>query len=241
MKISIIIPAFNEEKLLPVTLQSIRAASESFHKLGWATECIVCDNNSTDRTAELARAAGAQVVFEPVNQIARARNTGARAATGDWLVFIDADSSPTAALFADVAEQIQSRHCLAGGVVVKLEGDYPVAQRLAGLWNFISRTLRYVAGSFIFCEAGAFREVGGFNEKLFASEEVDLSRKLKRLARRHGRKIVILHRHPLSTSARKMHLYTAREHLWFVVKTVLTGSWTLRRRDSCPTWYDGRR
>ena len=46
------------------------------------------------------------MVFEPVNQIARARNTGAAAATGDWLVFIDADSHPSAELFAEVAEQI---------------------------------------------------------------------------------------------------------------------------------------
>jgi len=53
---------------------------------------IVCDNNSTDRTAEIARAAGAIVVYEPVNQIARRRNCGAAAATGDWLIFVDADS-----------------------------------------------------------------------------------------------------------------------------------------------------
>ena len=54
----------------------------------------------------MAAATGATVVFEPVNQIARARNTGAAAATGDWLIFVDADSRPSAELFADVQEAI---------------------------------------------------------------------------------------------------------------------------------------
>ena len=241
MKISIIIPAFNEEKLLPATLGSIHRASAAFHALGWTTELIVCDNNSTDRTAELARAGGAGVVFEPMNQIARARNTGARGATGDWLVFVDADSAPTPELFADVAEQIQSGRCLAGGAVVQLEGHYPLAARVAGFWNLLSRALRYVAGSFIFCETRAFRAVGGFNEDLFASEEIHLSRKLKKLARRQGRKIVILRRHPLLTSARKLHLYTPWEHLRFLLRTVLLLGRPLRRREACGTWYDGRR
>src|ERR1035441_10072378 len=88
LKISIIVPAFNEERLLGESLAQIKSAAHAFAQHGWDFELIVCDNNSTDRTAEIARAAGATVVFEPVNQIARARNSGAAAATGDWLVFL---------------------------------------------------------------------------------------------------------------------------------------------------------
>ena len=65
MRVSVVIPAFNEEKLLPATLAAVGAAAEAFRVRGWSWECVVCDNNSTDRTAELARAAGATVVFEP--------------------------------------------------------------------------------------------------------------------------------------------------------------------------------
>ena len=108
MKISIVVPAFNEERLLGESLAQIKSAASAFAQRGWDFELIVCDNNSTDRTAEIARAAGATVVFEPVNQIARARNSGAAAATGDWLIFVDADSHPSAGLFAEVAEQINS-------------------------------------------------------------------------------------------------------------------------------------
>ena len=121
MKISIVVPAFNEERLLGGSLAQITSAAAAFTRRGWDFELIVCDNNSTDRTAEIARAAGATVVFEPVNQIDRARNTGAAAASGDWLVFVDADSHPSAELFAEVAGQIKSGHCLAGGSTVRLD------------------------------------------------------------------------------------------------------------------------
>src|ERR1035437_8780234 len=90
VKISVIVPAFNEEKLLGASLAEINSAAAAFSARGWQFELVVCDNNSTDRTAAIARAAGAQVVFEPVNQIARARNSGAAIATGDWLRFLAA-------------------------------------------------------------------------------------------------------------------------------------------------------
>jgi len=83
VKISIVVPAFNEEKLLGDSLARMKSAADVFGRRGWETELVVCDNNSTDRTAEIARGAGALIVFEPVNQIARARNRGAAAATGD--------------------------------------------------------------------------------------------------------------------------------------------------------------
>jgi glycosyltransferase involved in cell wall biosynthesis len=241
MKVSLIIPAFNEERLLPETLREVKAATAAFAQRGWETELIVCDNNSSDRTAELARAAGAQVVFEPVNQIARARNTGAAAAAGDWLVFVDADSHPSVELFAEVAGQIAAGRCLAGGSTVKLPRDYRRANLVASLWNGLSRAATLLAGSFIFCEAATFRQLGGFSEQFFAGEELELSGRLKRLARETGKKVVVLHRHPLLTSARKTHLYTVGEHLRFLARAVLRRRKTLGSREACHTWYDGRR
>ena len=221
MNISVIVPAFNEEKLLGASLAEIKSAATALAARGWSVELIVCDNNSTDRTPDVARAAGAKVVFEPVNQIARARNAGAAAATGDWLVFVDADSHPSAGLFADVADQILSGRCLAGGATIRLDEHFFVASLITRLWNFASRWRRLLAGSFIFVEAAAFRQIGGFSHELFAAEELDLSKRLKQFARGTGRKIVILHRHPLRTSARKMKLYTPREHLRFFTLSLI--------------------
>ena len=236
-----IIPAFNEERLLAGTLQQVKTAMTALAERGWQTELIVCDNNSTDRTAELARAAGAKVVFEPVNQIARARNCGAGAAGGDWLVFVDADSQPTSQLFAAVADEIEGGQCLAGGCAVRLEGNHRGGHAITGLWNWISRTFNLLAGSFIFCEAAAFREIGGFSLELYAGEELDLSQRLKRLARRRGKRVVLLREHALLTSARKVHLYRLHEHLWFVAKAMIGRRKTLRDPKACYVWYDGRR
>ncbi len=240
MKISIIVPAFNEERLLGESLAHIKSAAQAFAQRGWDFELIVCDNNSTDRTAEIARAAGANVVFEPVNQIARARNCGASAAAGDWLVFVDADSRPSAGLFADVAEQINSERCLAGGVTVRMDENHLAGGFATWLWNCVSRMGRLLAGSFIFCEAAAFRKIGGFSHELFAAEELELSQRLKRMARETGREIVILHRHPLMTSARKLRLYTTRDYFKLLVRVIFNRR-ALTRRESCTLWYDGRR
>ena len=241
MKISIVIPAFNEERLISGTLAHIEQATAILRQPGRETELIVCDNNSKDKTAELARAAGATVVFEPINQIARARNRGAQEAQGDWLVFVDADSKPSAELFADVIGCIESGKYLAGGSVVKLEGDRPLANMVAGTWNLISRAFRLLAGSFIFCEAKAFRAIGGFSNELFAGEELDLSKRLKERARAEGKQLIILHEHPLITSSRKIELYSLRQHLFFMAKAFLLPGRTMRNRDACYIWYDGKR
>lgn len=239
--ISVIIPAFNEEKLLPATLTAVRDASLAFHRRGWRTELIVCDNNSTDRTAELGRAAGAHVVFEPINQIARARNAGASAASGDWLLFIDADSQPSPELFANAADAIASGRVIGCGATLKLDVPSWWYHALAGIWICWSRLAKHMAGSFVCVEAAAFRELGGFSSQLFAAEELEFSSRLKRLARRQGRKVVILHRHPLLTSGRKIKLYSARETLMFFVKSAVRPRKTLTDRDECVLWYDGRR
>ncbi len=241
--VSIIIPAFNEEKLLADSLRAVKAAATSaFDAAGLAWELVVCDNNSTDRTAEIARTEGARVVFEPVNQIGRARNTGASVARGHWLLFIDADSQPSRELLADAAALTRRSDVLLAGAAVTLD-EAPLAFRIAcGLWNTVSRLRRLVAGSFILVRAAAFREVGGFDLKFYAGEEIDLALRLqKTVGRRDRQRTVILHRHPLQTSARKLHLYRKGEMGRFLLKSVFRPMKTTASREDCAMWYDGRR
>lgn len=241
LKISIVIPAFNEEKLLPATLSAVANARQALTRRGWDSEVIVCDNNSTDRTAEGARNAGATVVFEPVNQIGRARNCGAAAATGEWILFVDADSEPSPELFADMAEAIAGGRVMVGGSTLRVDAPNWWYAAFAFFWCTWSRLAKHLAGSFIFVEAAAFREIGGFSNQFFAAEELDLTLRLKRLARRRGKRVVILYRHPLLTSARKATLYSFRETVTFIIRTVLRPKKMLSNRDECAIWYDGRR
>lgn len=242
MTISFIIPAYNEENLLPRTLRTIRAAASAFETRGWSYELIVCDNNSTDRTAEVAREHGAEVVFEPINQIARARNTGATRSRGDWLIFIDADCAPTSELFEEAGRIIEQGDILFAGAVVQLDSDLPpFAAILVRGWNVLSRVLHWMAGSFVLVEASAFREVGGFSLELYSAEELDLSRRLKEVARRRGRRTTIISRHPLITSARRMRLYSRGELIRFLVRASLRPRATMTTREGSAMWYDGRR
>ena len=181
------------------------------------------------------------MVFEPHNQISRARNTGAAAATGDWLLFVDADSSPSAGLLAELRAAIDSGTCLAGGSTIAADSDSFLFRAGVRAWNVLIRLGRWAAGSFIFCERAAFSELGGFSRDLYATEELDLIERLKPLARRRGRKIRILHRNPLHTSDRKMRLYSTREWLGFWGTTLLRPRRVFRSAEDCRPWYDGRR
>ena len=243
MKVSIVIPAYNEERLLLSTLHLVQCASlAAFGVRGWEWEIVVCDNNSTDQTAAIARGAGAHVVFEPINQIGRARDTGARAARGEWLIFIDADSTPSGALLSDIAAQIDAGRALGGGVTVCLDPDAPWHARLLGFcWNSWSRLVSWAAGSCVWVEAAAFREVGGFGTEAYAGEEVGLSRKLKRLARQRGKRFTVLSAHPLETSSRKVRLYTPWEMARLLLRMVFSFGRAAKDPKACHLWYDGRR
>ena len=180
------------------------------------------------------------MVLEPHNQISRARNAGAAAATGEWLLFVDADSTPTPGLFRDLRNAIESGDVLAGGSTIAPVGSFGFRNAIRG-WNALSRLTRWAAGAFIFCERAAFASLGGFSQELYASEELELFGRLKRVARTAGRRIVILHRHPLFTSDRKMKLYSWRELLGFMGNVVLRPRRSLRNAAECQPWYDGRR
>jgi glycosyltransferase involved in cell wall biosynthesis len=240
--ISIIVPAFNEEKLLSRSLQAVKSAAKAFTEAGLEWELVVCDNNSTDRTAEIARDEGAKVVFERINQIGRARNTGATAASGRWLLFIDADSRPSRELLNDAAALTRRSDVLLAGATIRLDEARLGSRLFCGIWNIASRLRRLVAGSFILVRASAFREVGGFDLLFFAGEELDFALRLQKIVgRRDRQRTVILHRHPLVTSARKLKLYGTRELGRFLLKSIFRPMKTTTSREDCAMWYDGRR
>ena len=63
----------------------------------------------------------AVVVFEPENQISRSRNASGNATKGDWIIFFDADSTPSKGLFGDTADLMESDNTLGGGAVIRME------------------------------------------------------------------------------------------------------------------------
>ncbi len=235
---SIIIPAFDEEAFLADTIRSLRDGMERMSTL--KGEIVVVDNNSRDRTASIALSVGARVVFEPVNQISRARNAGAREAKGKYFLFVDADTKVHPRLLSRTLKTLHEEKVGAGGSTIRFDDDFPEAVSSAHLierWNFLSLKFRMAAGSFLFCLSEAFENVGGFSEKVFAGEEIFLSFALKRWCRRNNRDFRILDEAPVVTSSRKLAWYS-KGRLYAVVLLPILCPFLLRSKRFCRFWYE---
>jgi len=229
---SIIIPAFNEAAYLGDTLASVKTSQSVFlHRIG---EIIVVDNNSIDQTAQIARQAGANVVFEPVNQISRARNRGAEAAKGKYLIFLDADTIISPQLLGKTLELLDSGKTAGGGTVLESSGTKLLRVKfLLRLWNFISRFRKLAAGLYLFCLRQAWQDIGGFDESVYIAEELIFSKHLKKWAKKHKMNFRILDI-PVRTSLRKFHWFHYRTIVW----SLAVGLFVKRNKNKCRLWYE---
>jgi rSAM/selenodomain-associated transferase 2 len=173
-RISIIIPTLDEEKLIAATLASTGNALD--------IQRIVVDGGSSDRTVEVAKSCGAEVIHSPRGR-ARQMNTGAKAATGKLLLFLHADTCPPEG-FEDHVRRILSKPGVAGGAF-RLQLDAPslrfrMIERLA---NWRSRSMEMPYGDQgIFVKTSLFREIGGFPD-VPVMEDVELIRGLRKKGR----------------------------------------------------------
>ena len=239
MKFSLIIPAWNEAAFLPDTLDVALKALREIEALGeHVGELIVVDNNSTDETASIASDLGVKVVFEPINQIARARNRGASVAMGEALIFLDADSQCSVELLQHVLNQLEAGSTVGGGSTIA--ADRPIegaALRTLNFWNRIATSLCLAAGCFVFCRKDAFDQVGGFNTKVYAGEEIYLSRALKKWGRRRSMRFEIATVSPVVTSVRKLDWYNAPQLIRQALIVLIPGA--VYSKALCKTWYGG--
>ncbi|WP_018873746.1 glycosyltransferase [Thioalkalivibrio sp. ALJ16] len=232
-RLSIIVPAWNEERLLPRTLDNLHAVAQATAN---GYELIVVDNASTDATARIAGEHGARVVTEPERQISRARNAGARAAGGEWLLFVDADTWPDRELLQATVAALAGGQVCGGGTVVAFDDlPHPLYRAGARAWNALARRLRLGAGCYLFCTRRAFAATGGFSERVYAGEEVWLSRALRRWGRRHNQRFVILDV-PVATSGRKAEWFGLLRQAGLLAQVLLL-PWTLRSRCGAWFWY----
>jgi glycosyltransferase involved in cell wall biosynthesis len=230
--ISFVVPAYNEERLLGRTLVAIHTAAR---ELARPYELIVVDDASTDRTAAVARENGARMVGVQFRQIARVRNAGAAAATGDILIFVDADTIvPPATLRATLGAV--DRGAVGGGASVYIDGKLPRWVRLFMVpFRFAFWIGRLAAGCYVFSRRSDFEAVGGFDEQLYAAEELALSRALGR----RGRFVVL--REPVMTSGRKVRTHSASEVVRLLFRLLRHGTRPLKTRDDLTLWYGERR
>jgi glycosyltransferase involved in cell wall biosynthesis len=230
--ISVVIPAYNEERLLGATLAAVHAAAPA---AGEPYEVVVADDASTDRTAAVAERGGARVVHVRHRQIAATRNAGARAAAGDLLIFVDADTLVTAAAVRGAIAALRGG-AAGGGAALRFDDPVPrYARLLLPAVNRLYRAAGLASGCFLFCTRPAFEAAGGFDETLFGAEELAMSRAL----RRQGRFVVL--RDAVTTSGRKLRAYSGREILTTLCRLGVRGWAGVRDRGGMDIWYGDRR
>ncbi|HEU5313460.1 MAG TPA: glycosyltransferase [Candidatus Udaeobacter sp.] len=230
--ISFIVPAYNEELELPSTLEAIRAAASNAAQ---PFEIIVVDDGSTDATLEVAEQGGARVLSINRRQIAAARNSGADAAQGDYLFFVDADTRINRTHVVEAVAALEQGYA-GGSARVLMDGFVPLWGRVfLRAFSVLYFGLNLGAGAFLFTTRRNFAAIGGFDEQHFAGEEVYFSLALRKLAR-----FKVL-RAPILTSGRKLRMYPAKEILSTLFIMILGGPRMARSRARLRLWYDGKR
>lgn len=233
MLISFVVPAYNEEVMIGATVRTLRASASA---LGEPYELLVVDDDSTDATADVARANGAAVLQVKLRQISAVRNAGARTSRGDLLVFVDADTLVPENTLRAMLDAV-SGGAVGGGARVRFDahGVGAWTRRLSEAGCWMMYRLGFTGGCFLFARRNAFEAAGGFDERYFASEEIHLKLALGKLGRFAVVPAAVI------TSGRKLRIFTAGQIMRQVLRLALRGLPAVRRRDGLDFWYNGQR
>ena len=236
--LSVVVPAWNEEKCIGRAIASLqRAAAVYARDRGAVAEIIVVDNNSSDQTAAIARQSGATVVFEPVNNIGKARNAGATAAAGKYLAFCDADNEVTENLLILIHDHLEDPRIAGGGTWIVPATPSLKVRFFYFLWGIYVRCARVGVGM-MHCRTADFVAIGGFDETIYAAEDLQLAFALKKLGRTRGQKFELLHRGWIITSTRKIDQTPLGEMLAKLIGFGFGLQKKIRSKQYCEHWYE---
>jgi len=227
MRFSVIIPAFNEEQYLPRLLSSLRVARAHYSGGPEQIEVIVADNDSTDRTAEVAATHHAHVVHVAKRRIAAARNGGAHAARGEILCFIDADSAVHPQTFNEVDRAMKTGRYIAGFTGVELE------RTSLGLLVTYCLCMPFVVltgidTGVVFCRREDFEVVGGYDESRLYAEDVLLPLALRRLGKQRRQRLIRIPGVKALGCTRKFDQFGEWHYFWMfghAMKSLVTRNW----------------
>jgi glycosyltransferase involved in cell wall biosynthesis len=201
-RISLVIPAFNEEAYLPALLDSIDDARRSYSYGTGEIEVVVADNSSTDCTAEIASSRGCLVASVAKPSIAASRNGGAGIASGTILAFVDADCT----IHPDTFNAIERTMATGQAVVGATGARFSRSSFAIALTMFVGETIARLFGfdiGVVFCRRDDWAAIGGYNEQLLCAEDVEFIAALKEVGRKRGQRFARAKGAKAITSARK--------------------------------------
>lgn len=235
-KISIVIPARDEEQVLPTCFAAIDRAR---NKINNPVEVVVVLNRCTDNTERLAVEYGATVVREDAKNLSAIRNSGIKAATGQIVVTIDADSFMSESLLLRVAQELESESIIGGGVFM-MPSRLSLGIFLTGLCILPVILYHRISGGVFFARKVDIEAIGGFDENLSSAEDIDFARRLKIYGRKSQRRFRNLYTAHIVTSTRKFD----RLGDWYFIKNLRLIGTLLKGRNQAAAdkiWYDFKR
>ena len=236
MLISIIVPAYNEEKYIGLTLGSIKQAQHLLlNEKGIPAEIIVVDNDSTDSTVNIALSLEAEVIKEPTHNVAKVRNAGANRANGNILVFVDADVIVPPRLLCRIHEAMSDETCLGGAVDTNYQPAKFSVKVYLRMWRLIGKFTGMAQGATQFCRKDIYASLNGYDETLYMGEDVDFYWRLKRFAERCNSYVQFIEDIQVSPSSRRFDEWSMwRTLVWTNPLFILV----FRRRKSVwKDWY----
>jgi glycosyltransferase involved in cell wall biosynthesis len=202
-RFSVIIPAHNEEALLP---RGLDAVGRAITRAESSVEIVVVANRCTDRTESIAESAGAVIVRDGHRNISATRNAGVAASTGEIVVTIDADTIMHPDALTEVDRLVGTGAYVGGGCRFALERNslgLAVTRFAVGLATTLSRT----GGVMYWCSREDFDAVGGFDEARNVGEDLDFAYRLRRHGRATKRRFRNVRDAPAIVSVRKFDTF----------------------------------
>lgn len=216
-KFSVVIPAHNEEEYIGRCIRAVISAAK--YVKPDSVEIIVVANRCTDKTCAIAEHYGAKVLVNDEKCIAAVRNTGVKAAKGEIVVTIDADSLMTKYSLAEIKEKLESGKFIGGGTDPKFERMSLgiAASALYVAFNLLPVMIRnggYLSGAMFWFYKRDFEAVNGFDESLISLEDMDFAARLKKYGSLKGKKYGTLKKSYVVTSSRKFDEFGD----WYLIK-----------------------
>ena len=197
-KVSVIVPAHNEEKYVKRCIDSIK---ESASEYNGEIEIIIVCNRCTDNTEQIAKENGAKVILNDDRCIAKVRNAGIKNASGDIIITIDCDNRMTKGTISEICDKLSCDKYIGGGAPIRFE-RYSFPLWCNDIMCRISFKLTGLYCGIFWAKKQTFDEIGGFVEKK-AFEDVATAKLLKKYGKTKGKKYTTLSENYLINSTRK--------------------------------------
>ncbi len=203
MKISIIIPAHNEEEYIEICIKSILKSAKLIKN---QIEIIVVLNRCNDNTENICKQYKIKTIKNNFKNLSKIRNHWIKSSSWKLIITIDADNIISENMLPEIIKQVKTKKIIGWWVLIKPERNSP--------WIFFTNiflkfylSIRWISAGLFWFKRKYFDKIWWFNEKLLIIEDLDFAIRLKKYANKIWKKYKTIKKAYIITSCRKFDYY----------------------------------